>query len=133
MRRAPAGECAGCRAALLALACAALAACASAPIVPGEPKVVENLTLTPYDQREECMRLRAGDRVDYQFLASRPVGFSIDYRDGNAIVAPVDLAPQRSDSGVFVARIAREHCLTWQAGPGGAYLDYRVLLRRAEP
>jgi hypothetical protein len=129
MRRAAGGTPPCLRWLLRVLACAALAACTSAGPVPGEPKAVESLSLAPYDVREECMRLRVGDRIDYQFAASRPLHFSIQYRDGNAIVAPVDRAQLRSDSDIFVAYLARDYCLTWQAGPAGAYLDYRVLLR----
>jgi hypothetical protein len=39
----------------------------------------------------------------------------------------------RDDSGVFAPRIAQDYCLTWEAGPAGASLDYRFRLRPPAP
>lgn len=120
---------AGPRAALAA--CVAVAACATGMVTPGEPKVVRDRPLTPYDIHEECVRLAVGDRVDYEFDATEPVSFDIHYHEGNAVLAPVVREPLRADSGIFVARIAQDYCLMWEAGPAGAVLGYSVRLRNA--
>ena len=73
----------------------------------------------------------AGDRVDYDFSATLPVAFNIHYHEGNAVVAPVVREGARTDSGVFAPRLAQDYCLMWEAGPGGALLDYRLRLRVA--
>lgn len=77
------------------------------------------------------MRLEVGERVEYDFNATEPVDFTIQYRDGNAVVAPVVREKVTADSGVFVPRLAQDYCLTWEAGVAGAVLDYRVWLRPA--
>ena len=112
-------------------ACLALAACATDPVVPGEPKIVRDHPLTPYGIHEECLRLAVGDRVDYDFSATAPVAFNIHYHDANAVVAPVVREGVRADSGVFAPRLAQDYCLMWEAGPAGAVLDYRLRLRAA--
>ena len=33
------------------------------------------------------------------------------------------------DAGVYVARIAHDYCLTWEAGPVGAMIDYRIRVK----
>jgi hypothetical protein len=72
-----------------------------------------------------------GERVEYDFNATEPVDFTIQYRDGNAVVSPVVREKVTGDSGVFVPRLAQDYCLTWEAGAAGAVLDYRVWLRPA--
>jgi len=113
-------------------ACLAAAGCAIAPVDPDAPKVVHGMPLPPYEFHEECMHLEVDDRVDYAFEASFPIKFNIHYHDGNAVLAPVDRDNVRSDSGVFVARIAHDYCLTWEAGPTGAFIDFRVQRRPAD-
>jgi hypothetical protein len=111
-------------------ACVALAACAAQQVVgPDQPKEVRDQPLTPYAIHEECVRMAAGDRIDYEFGATEPVDFNIHYHDANAVVAPVVREKSTADSGIFVPRIGQQYCLMWEAGPAGALLDYRVRLR----
>ncbi len=116
------------RAACVALA--ALAGCA-APINPDEPKAVAALAVAPYEIHEECVRLVPGDRLEYTFEATERVNFEIRYREGDAVVAPIARDSTRADAGVFIAQLARDYCLVWEAGAAGALLDYRVWLRPA--
>ena len=115
------------------LAVALLAGCAQAPLVPGEPRSVTAMPLTPYEVRDECVRLAAGERLEYAFEATEPVAFEIRYREGIAILAPIVRDGSRGDSGIFLARLDREYCLAWEAGPAGALVDYRLRLRPARP
>jgi hypothetical protein len=118
------------RSAALALVAAA-AGCAQPPLTLDQPHAVSAMPLTPYESREECVRLAAGDRLDYRFEASEPVMFEIRYREGFAVIAPVVREPSRGDAGVFVAVLPRDYCLVWEAGVAGALVDYRLRKRTA--
>ena len=107
-----------------------LGACADNPLVSGQPKIVEKLSIAPYAIHEDCAELALGDRLDYRFASSEPVAFNIHYHDGNAVVMPITRDGATSDAGVFAPRLAEGYCLMWEAGPAGALLDYRVVLRR---
>lgn len=109
----------------------ALVACAAEPILPGIPKVVGKLPIAPYERHEECLRLAAGDKLDYRFEAQLPVSFSIRYSDGATIVIPIAREGVLEDGGVFQPRIAHDYCLLWEAGQRGAIVDYRIRLQRA--
>ncbi len=112
------------------VALAVLAGCA-AQIKPGEPKSVVALAIHPYETHAQCARLVPDDRLDYSFEATEPVSFDIRYREGSAVVAPIARESTRADAGVFIAQIARDYCLFWEAGAAGALLDYRIRLRPA--
>jgi hypothetical protein len=119
------------RAAGLALgACALLAACAEAPLAPGSPKIIGGQPLSPYDSTEYCVPLAVGDRLHFEYTASDPVKFELNYRERNAVLAPIVRDWSTGDSGVYLARIAREYCVRWEASPAGAFLDYRLTLQR---
>lgn len=118
------------RAAITLLAAACIASCAEHPLVPGEPRVVERLVIAPYAMHEECAPLAAGERLDYRYRSSAPLDFDIHYYEGNAILSPVVREQSTDDAGIFEAPLARDYCLTWQAGPPGAIIGYRVLVRR---
>ncbi len=116
------------RSAALALVAAA---CAQPPLTLEEPRAVSAMPLTPYESRDECVRLAAGDRLDYRFEASEPVMFEIRYREGFAVIAPLVREPSRGDAGVFLAVLPRDYCLVWEAGVAGALVDYRLRKRTA--
>jgi hypothetical protein len=116
------------RAAVLIVATAG-ASCATPLLTPGEPLLVERLTIAPYASHERCARLRTGDRLDYRYDSSAPLHFDLRYREDNAVLAPIVRESSTVDSGLFEARIPATYCLAWEAGAPGAILDYRVLLR----
>lgn len=116
--------------AAVAAACA-LGACVGTPISADAPKVVRDLPLSPYDTHEECLRLEAGDRVEFAFEATEPVDFNVHYREGSTVVMPLVRERSAGDAGVYASPIAHDYCLAWGAGPAGAVLDYRVRLRPA--
>ena len=113
-----------------ALAVAA-AACTTAPVVPGVPRDVARVVIAPYESHDECMRLALGDRLDWRYESSEPVAFNIQYRENQAVLSPVVREHSTTDSGTFEARLAQDYCLTWESGPPGALLSYRVLVRSA--
>jgi hypothetical protein len=115
-----------------ALTVATIAGCV-APIAPGEPRAVNGLTILPYETHRECARLRAGDRLEYTFETTEPVGFEIRYFEGSAAVSPIVRENTRADAGVFVAADSRQFCLVWEARGAGTLIDYRVWLRPASP
>ena len=79
--------------------------------------------------RAECVRLAVGDRVDWRYESNAPLHFDVSYREGNAVMAPVVRDESQNGSGTFEARLAQDYCFTWEAGPPGAIISYRVLLR----
>ena len=108
-----------------------LAACAQAPVTADAPRSVTGMILTPYEIRDDCVRLAPGERLDYTFDATDPVAFELRYREGAAALSPIARSPVRSDSGVYLASLDREFCVVWEAGPAGAIVDYRLRLRPA--
>lgn len=106
-----------------------LAGCADNPIAAGVPRIVDKHVMTPYAMHEECMRLERGDRLDWRYDSSAPLSFNIHYHEGDAVLAPVVKDDSTSGSGTFEARVAQDYCLMWEAGPPGAIIGYRVLVR----
>jgi hypothetical protein len=119
------------RIALVIAGACTLAACAVHRIAPGEPKEVAKLVLAPYASHDDCVDLTPSDRLEYRFESAIPVTFGIRYRDGNVLVMPITREQATVDAGIFAPVLAREYCLTWEAGAAGAIIDYRALIRRA--
>ena len=97
------------------------------------PRAASGLALAPYAATEACVDLAVGDRLDYRYRASEAVDFDIRYREGGAVVAPIVRERSRGASGIFEVRLRERYCLHWQAGNAGAFVDYRLVLRRAPP
>jgi hypothetical protein len=115
---------------IAAVLAALVAACASMSVA-DDDKQVDAQELEPYGEHEECAKLAAGDRIEYSFGSDAPVNFNIHYHDGAAIVEPIVREAVRQDAGVFAPLLVQDYCLMWQAGSGGAMLDYRMRVRRA--
>ena len=114
----------------VALLSLALGGCASTPaITPGVPRVVPRVVIHPYESHKECVRLAPGDRVDYQYESSAPLKFDIGYREGDNLLMPVVRGPSASASGTYEVLLAHQYCMTWEAGPPGAIIRYRILVR----
>jgi hypothetical protein len=109
---------------------AAIVACAEPALVAGTPREAEGVVIAPYEAHEECAQLAAGERLDYRYRASEPLDFDIHYHEGNAILSPLVRERSTQDSGTFEAPSAQAYCLMWQAGPPGAIIGYRLLVRR---
>lgn len=108
-----------------------IAGCATAPERLDVPKVVAALELSPYAVHEECVELKAGERIGYLFRAAVPVAFNIHLHEGNAVIEPIATERAAGESGEFVADRDQTYCLMWEAGAGGSSLAYRVArLRR---
>jgi hypothetical protein len=110
--------------------CVAVVFCACA--TPGDPYRLDGprsgagVELAPYAVREECFTLRPGERVDYYFTSTAPLAFKVQYRDGNAVVVPIEHKATRQASGEFVADRAQTYCAMWEAGAEPALVDYRI-------
>ena len=114
----------------VALLSLALCGCAATPaITPGVPRVVPRVVIHPYESHKECVRLASGDRVDYEYASSAPLKFDIGYREGDNLLMPVVRGPSASASGTYEVLIPHRYCMTWEAGPPGAILGYRILVR----
>jgi hypothetical protein len=110
-----------------------VAACAASPPAPDVPRAVARLPIAPYAEHEACIDGAPGERLDYRWQASEPVAFAIRYREGGALVAPVVREGSHGDSGILALRLRERYCLHWQAGPSGALVDYRFVLRPPLP
>jgi hypothetical protein len=111
------------------LAVLLLAGCATKLADPADPKAVRDHALSPYAMHEECLRVAVDERIEYYFTSTEPVDFNIHYHEAGAVLMPIVRDRTDDDSGVFVAPIAQDYCLMWEAGPAGASLDYRFRLR----
>jgi hypothetical protein len=106
-----------------------LCGCTAPGITADAPKTVRAHPLPSYQIHEECFQLEPGDRVEYGFASTEPVGFNLHYHAGSAVVMPVAREGSLEDAGIYVAMIAHDYCLTWEAGPAGAMIDYRIRIK----
>lgn len=114
----------------LTLAALVLSGCATPPIAIGVPRVVPRVIIAPYATRDECVHVTAGERLDYRYTSSAAVNFDIRYHEAASILMPIVTPGATAGSGIYVPLFANDYCLTWEAGPAGAILQYRVVLRR---
>jgi hypothetical protein len=120
--------------AMRAVVCLAVPLCACAPLITADsPKNVKGKEIAPYEWHEECLHMKAGDRVEYAYESTRPVDFNLHYREGAAVIMPVVKDKSVADAGVFKTPNAEDYCLMWEAGVEGAIIDYRIRLRPATP
>jgi hypothetical protein len=113
-----------------ALLAIALAGCA-ATLTAGEAKVVRAHPLASYQIHEECFKLEEGDRVEFRFESTEPVDFNLHYLEGHAVVMPISREKSSEHGGVYLAPLAQDYCLMWEAGAAGALIDYRILIKPA--
>ena len=110
----------------LALGALALGGCAPTTLTVATPLAVEGREIAPYEFHEECGDIAAGERIDFRFVATRPVRFAIYYVDGGMRIAPVVRDDVTEGSGVFPPAASRRYCARWDVGREGAILDYRI-------
>ena len=110
----------------------ALYGCATTLTMGSAPKVVRAFPLPSYQIHEECLALKAGDRVEFTFESTDPVDFNIHYHEGDAVVIPLSREKAREYAGVYAATLAHDYCLMWEAGAAGAMLDYRIRYKPGE-
>jgi len=103
-----------------------VSACASKPESLVSPKVVAGLELAPYAIHEECIALRAGQRVGYRFKVEPAIAFNIHYREAGAVIMPLDEKRTGEEDGDFTADREQAYCLMWEAGAAAAVLSYRL-------
>ena len=88
-------------------------------------------TVNPGGVHEECVKLAKDESRRYEWSSSAATDFNIHYHEGQAVVMPISREKAHSDAGVYVARIAQDYCLMWEAGAAGALINYRIQIRRA--
>lgn len=114
----------------IVLACAlALASCATPD--PDALRSADKVAISPYQMLEVCFKLAAGDKVDWRFESREPVDFNFHYHDGPMVVQPLVKLASFGDSGIFPVLVAQDYCATWEAGPLGAVVGYRLRPIRA--
>jgi len=100
----------------LSVACVALVLGACATTVereqlPFESPVIEVAPGAPYAR---CLRLAAGDRLYFHYLADLPMAFAIQRLTADAVVSYVVRDASREDAGVFSVGASNQYCLRWQ-------------------
>lgn len=116
----------GGRTAPLAFGVLSLAACAPTTLTVTTPLAVEGREIAPYEFHEECGEIAAGERIDFRFVATRPVHFTIYYTDGGTRIAPIVRDDVTTGSGVFPPPASRRYCARWDVGREGAIVDYWI-------
>jgi len=71
------------------------------------------VSLEPGKRKEVCLKMAAGQGIQYQFTSDRPVAFNVHYHEGSAVEYPVKLDSVREASEKFVADADRGYCLMW--------------------
>jgi len=112
----------------LALSCAAafLAACATPAPDPYAEQSADAHAMSPYQLHEACVKLADGDRLDWRFESRAPVDFNIHYHDGPTVVLPLTRTASLGDAGIYSVTLAQHYCATWETGPLGTVISYRV-------
>jgi len=114
------------RAVVVAGAAAALAACATPAPDPYASQSADAHAMSPYQVHEACVKLAAGDRLDWRFESLAPVDFNIHYHEGPTVVLPVQRTASLGDAGVYAVTLAHDYCAMWETGPLGTAVSYRV-------
>lgn len=92
-----------------------------APLAPAHamPRHVE-VVLQPGGVHTDCFMVRSGQQVTYNFKLDRPGRFNLHYRRGKDVVHPIRSESVSEQKGDYRADVAREYCLMWTVGMGGA-------------
>ena len=114
------------RAVVVACAAAALAACATPAPDPYASQSADAHAMSPYQVHEACVKLAAGDRLDWRFESLAPVDFNIHYHEGSTVVLPVQRTASLGDAGIYAVTLAHDYCAMWETGPLGTSVSYRV-------
>ncbi len=88
------------------------------PIVSGtSPGVLrapaDSVTLAPFEFREWCVEMAAGDEIRYEFQSDHSVEFDIHYHDGITVRYPLRVTDSHEMSGLFVSKEDQPYCLMW--------------------
>jgi hypothetical protein len=79
-----------------------------------------SLVIKPGGFDERCLRLRAGEAIDFRFASDTRLDFNIHYHRDREVFYPVRQAAVREASTVrFVAPATDDYCLMWE-NRGGA-------------
>ena len=77
---------------------------------------------------EPCLKLAAGERLDFSFSAAAPLDFNIHYHTSDdRVFFPVQSKAVSSREGTYIAPVTRDYCLMWTNNTAGkpARLEYR--------
>jgi hypothetical protein len=111
-------------------AAAVLAACATPSPLPAPRSL--SIAIQGGKVAEECFRLDAGERVDFEFQANGPLEFNLHTHRGDQLVTPVEAKRTRAQSGTYVSPRAEDYCLMW-TNEGGTPVQVTGSWRRRPP
>lgn len=73
----------------------------------------ESVAIKGGEVHEICMSLEFARKLDYAFMASRDLEFSIRYEDGGEVIFPVPEHAANEKADLFTAMEDKDHCLMW--------------------
>jgi hypothetical protein len=75
----------------------------------------DTVTLAPFEFRERCYVMNAGEELGYSFHAhgSKKMKFNIHYHDGLKVRFPTTFTGNKISGGTFRAKSKRNYCLMW--------------------
>jgi len=73
----------------------------------------DTVTLAPFEFRERCYVMAAGEEVSYRFHTDKEVKFDIHYHDGLKAHFPVTFTGSKISGAKFRAKSNRNYCLMW--------------------
>ncbi len=73
----------------------------------------ESVAIKGGEAHEICMKLEFARKLDYAFMASRDLDFSIRYEDGGEVHFPVPSQSTSEKAELFTAMEDKDHCMIW--------------------
>ncbi len=73
----------------------------------------ESVAIKGGEAHEICMTLEFARKLDYAFMASRDLDFSIRYEDGGEAHYPVPQHATSEKAELFTAMEDKSHCMVW--------------------
>lgn len=115
------------------IACAAFAACAFAAAVQAAPRGEGSFDfrLAPGRGEEVCLKLAAGETLDWRFSADAPLAFNLHWHAGSDVFFGAREAAVAEAAGRWRAEHADTYCLMWTAPAGAAVRVVGEALRGA--
>ncbi|MDA0339595.1 MAG: hypothetical protein O2910_07125, partial [Proteobacteria bacterium] len=77
------------------------------------PAPTGSASLAPFEFREWCVDMTAGQVLEYDFRSDKPVDFEVHYHDGLSTHIPVALAASTDRAAQFVPDVDQSYCLMW--------------------
>jgi hypothetical protein len=87
-------------------------------------------TLAPGEGHEECLPMKAGQRLSYSFESDTNLDFNVHYHVGEDVTYPVEKDGTRRERGELQVTVPQDYCLMWvSSGQSPSLLIYSFEVR----